>query len=106
MGSESWSAASSERYTDYLGAGAVLGEMGPLMDSQIASNVTAETAVQLYFLNMVDLEMAFDMYPEVKLKLWKNCAVKIVLNLLAEHKDFQVIVYYLLNSRVHSLLVH
>lgn len=63
------------------------------MDSHITSNVTAETAVQLYFLNIVDLEMAFDMYPEVKLKLWKNCAVKIVLNILAEHKDFQVNIY-------------
>lgn len=73
-----------------MGAGAVLGEMGPLTDMHIHSNVTAETAVQLYFLHMIDLEMAFDMYPEVKMKLWKNCAIKIVLNLLAEHKDFQV----------------
>lgn len=80
----------SDRYTDYLGAGCVLGEMGPLMDSPVIANITAETAVQLYFLNIVDLQIAFDMYPEVKLKLWKNCAVKIVLNILVEHKDFQV----------------
>lgn len=67
-----------------------MGEMGPLMDSLVTATASAETAVQLYFLNIVDLEVAFDMYPEVKLKLWKNCAIKIVLNLLSEHKDFQV----------------
>lgn len=78
------------RYTDYLGAGTVLGEMGPLMDTPNKVHVTAETAVQLYFLNNTDLEMAFDMYPDVRLKLWKNCALKIVLNLLAEHREFQV----------------
>ena len=64
--------------------------MGPLMDSHVTSTITAETAVQLYFLNITDLEMAFDVYPEVKLKLWKNCAIKIVSNLLSEHKEFQV----------------
>ena len=60
------------------------------MDSDVTSTVTAETAVQLYFLNITDLEMAFDVYPEVKLRLWKNCAIKIVSNLLSEHKEFQV----------------
>lgn len=78
------------RYTDYLGAGAILGEMQPLMDRHALSTATAETAVQLYFLNITDLEMAFDMYPEVKLKLWKDCAIKIVSNLLMEHNEFQV----------------
>lgn len=78
------------RYIDYLGAGAVLGEMGPLMDRHVTATVTAETAVQLYFLNITDLEMAFDVYPEVKLKLWKNCAIKIISNLLAEHNEFEV----------------
>lgn len=60
------------------------------MDSQITATATAETAVQLYFLNIIDLEVAFDMYPEVKLKLWKTCAIKIVLNLLVENPEFQV----------------
>lgn len=78
------------RFTDYLGAGAVLGEMGPLMDTHASATVSAETAVQLYFLNITDLEVAFDMYPEVKHKLWKNCAIKIILNLLEEQKEFQV----------------
>lgn len=78
------------RYMDYVGAGAVLGEMGPLMDTFSTATVTAETAVQLYFLNITDLEVGFDMYPEVKHKLWKNSAIKIILNLLEEHREFQV----------------
>ena len=60
------------------------------MDRQSTSTATAETATQVYFLNIVDLEMAFEMYPDVKAKLWKTCAIKIVLNLLTEQKDVRV----------------
>ena len=78
------------RYTDYLSAGSVLCETGPLLNEPVTATVTAETATQLYFIHVTDLEMAFDMYPSVKVKLWKTTAIRMILSMLSQKPDIQV----------------
>ncbi|XP_053251595.1 sodium/hydrogen exchanger 10-like isoform X2 [Podarcis raffonei] len=75
-------------YTDYLVAGAIIGELNCLTKQEMEYSVTCETAVQTCFISIDDLLEAFDKFlepPSLEYKIWLKLALDIALRTFKEN---------------------
>ncbi|XP_033012074.1 sodium/hydrogen exchanger 10-like [Lacerta agilis] len=79
-------------YTDYLVAGAIIGELNCLTKQEMEYGVTCETAVQTCFISIDDLLEAFDKFlepPSLEYKIWLKLALDIALKTFKENLPYQ-----------------
>ncbi|KAL5006670.1 hypothetical protein ScPMuIL_015476 [Solemya velum] len=78
---------------DFLTAGNILGEMGMLTRKPRSATVQCETAVQLLFISLEDMEMAIHKFsnrqPPLFYRLWHVCANRIATGLLMKQAAYQ-----------------
>ncbi|XP_060135516.1 sodium/hydrogen exchanger 10-like, partial [Zootoca vivipara] len=75
-------------YTDYMVAGAIIGELNCLTKQEMEYGVTCETAVQTCFISIDDLLEAFDKFlepPSLEYKIWLKLALDIALKTFKEN---------------------
>ncbi|XP_059161928.1 sodium/hydrogen exchanger 10-like isoform X2 [Physella acuta] len=72
---------------DFLSTGNVIGEISVLTQKHRTATLTCETTVKLLFLSTNDLKQACerfkDLSPPLLARLWKVCAIRISINILA-----------------------
>ncbi|OWF55657.1 sodium/hydrogen exchanger 10-like isoform X2 [Mizuhopecten yessoensis] len=78
---------------DFLTAGNIIGEMGFLTKKPRSATVICETAVQLLFISLEDMEYALthfnDSDPSLEYRLWHVCANRIATNVLLKQMSYQ-----------------
>lgn len=78
---------------DFLTAGNIIGEMGFLTKKPRSATVICETAVQLLFISLDDMEYALthfnDSDPSLEYRLWHVCANRIATNVLLKQMSYQ-----------------
>ncbi|XP_061465920.1 sodium/hydrogen exchanger 10-like isoform X3 [Rhineura floridana] len=75
-------------YTDYMVAGAIIGELNCLTKQEMEYGVSCETAVQTCFISIDDLLEAFDKFlepPSLEYKIWLKLALDIALRTFKEN---------------------
>ncbi|XP_022089278.1 sodium/hydrogen exchanger 10-like [Acanthaster planci] len=80
------------RFEDYLSVGNVIGEMGVLTGRPRNATVQCETTVQVYFINLEDMEVAletFTLHPSLLYRLWRIIAIRIATPLMLEQIAYQ-----------------
>ncbi|XP_038047378.1 sodium/hydrogen exchanger 10-like [Patiria miniata] len=79
-------------FEDYLSVGNVIGEMGVLTGRPRNATVSCETATQVYYINLEDMQIAletFTLHPSLLYRLWRIIAIRIATPLMLEQIAFQ-----------------
>ncbi|XP_071121113.1 sperm-specific sodium:proton exchanger-like isoform X2 [Mytilus edulis] len=78
---------------DFLTSGNIIGEMGLLTKNPRSATVICETAVQLLFISLDDMEHAIhhfhDIDPPLEYRLWHVCANRVATNVLMKQPSYQ-----------------
>ncbi|XP_052064398.1 sodium/hydrogen exchanger 10-like isoform X1 [Mytilus californianus] len=78
---------------DFLTSGNIIGEMGLLTKKPRSATVICETAVQLLFISLDDMEHAIqhfcDIDPPLEYRLWHVCANRVATNVLMKQPSYQ-----------------
>ena len=63
-------------FSDYIGAGKVIGEMGVLTGAPRSAEMVCDSVVEVFFICKEDLFEALALKPQLQEKLWRVCGVR------------------------------
>jgi sodium/hydrogen exchanger 10/11 len=70
-------------FSDFVGVGQVIGEMGVLTGGRRSAEMTSDSIVQVFFIRKEDVFRAFEFRPELQEQLWRVCGVRSAVSSLA-----------------------